>query len=402
MGENRESAAAPVMTSRQRVLMALSHREPDRVPYDLGGIGPTSISMGAFERVLKHESSEEEPRMGDITSQRANLSETFLKKIGVDTRPLRYGSQGSWTFKIEERDGYSLYFDEWGIGRKMPLVNGHNYFIFHHPLAAVETGDLPQYPWPDPVDPKRLEGVERNAAALREEADPALVFSGSLSQGMMQFAAQLEGYEKFFMNLALNPGRVEWLLDKLLEMKLAFYLWALEKLHGWVDVISEADDLGTQHSQWLSPKMFRKFVKPRYAELFLTLKKRFGVKILFHSCGAVYPFIPDLIEMGADILNPIQLSAQGMGDTQKLKREFGDSLCLWGGGIDVQQTLPRATPEEVEKEVKQRIQDLAPGGGFVFSASQTIQPDTPPENVVALWRALRRYGTYPIGKSLSR
>jgi uroporphyrinogen decarboxylase len=195
---------------------------------------------------------------------------------------------------------------------------------------------------------------------------------------------------------------VEWLLDKLLEMKLSFYLWALEKLQGWVDVISEADDLGTQHSQWLSPEMFRKFVKPRYAELFLTLKKRFGVKILFHSCGAVYPFIPDLIEMGADILNPIQLSAQGMGDTQKLKREFGDSLSIWGGGIDVQQTLPRATPEEVEKEVKQRLQDLAPGGGFVFSASQTIQPDTPPENVVALWRALRRYGVYPIGKSLPR
>jgi uroporphyrinogen decarboxylase len=385
------------MSSRQRVLTTLAHREPDRVPYDLGGIGPTSISLGAYAKVLQYLSVDEPAKLGDISSQRAEPSEAMLQKIGVDTRPLRYGAQRSWSFKIEERDGYSFYFDEWGIGRKMPLVNGHNYFIFSHPLAAVETSDLPRYSWPDPLDPKRLEGLERQAGALRAEADPALVFGGSFSQGLLQFGAQLEGYERFFMNLALEPRRVEWLLDKLLELKLQFYLNALEKLKGWVDVVAENDDLGTQQSQWISPQMFRKFVKPRYAELFRTLKKRFGVKILFHSCGAVYPFLPDLIEMGADILNPIQLSAQGMGDTAKLKREFGDSLSFWGGGVDVQQTLPRATPDEIEEEVQRRIEDLAPGGGFIFTPTQTIQPDTPPENVAAMWRALRRYGIYPLG-----
>jgi uroporphyrinogen decarboxylase len=339
----------------------------------------------------------EKPKL-DIPSQRAEPSEDMLKRVGADTRMLKYGAQGSWVLKFEERDGYSFYFDEWGIGRKMALVNGQNYFIFHHPLANVETNDLLHYPWPNPLDPKRLERVEARAEDLRAEADPALIFTGSFSQGILQFCAQLEGYQSFFMNLSLEPRRAEWLMDKLLDLKLTFYMCALEKLKGWVDIVSESDDLGTQHSQWLSLQMFRKFVKPRYVKLFDTLKKRFGVKILFHSCGAVYPFIPDLIEMGVDILNPIQLSAAGMGNTGKLKREFGDSLNFWGGGVDVQQTLPKATPEEIEDEVKRRIEDLAPGGGFVFTPTQIIQPDTPPENIVAMWKALRHYGIYPIGQ----
>ncbi len=386
------------MTSRQRVLTALSHREPDRIPHDLGGIGPSGIAIGAYARVLKYLSIQEETQAGDISSQRAKPSESFLRKIGVDTRPLNYGSQGSWSLRLQETGDSLFFFDEWGIGHKMPKADGHNYYIFHHPLAGVETNNLVRYSWPDPVDPARLEGVAERAADLRADADSALVFGGSLSQGILQFAAQLEGYERFFMNLALDPRRVERLLDKLLELKLEFYLWALDKLRGWVDVVAEADDLGHQHSQWLSPEMFRKFAKPRYSELFHTLKKRFGVKILFHSCGAVYPFIRDVIEMGADILNPLQLSAAGMGDTKKLKSEFGDSLTFWGGGVDVQQVLPKASPKEIEDEVKKRIEDLAPGGGFVFAATQAIQPDTPPENIEAMWKALKQYGIYPHGR----
>ncbi len=383
------------MTSRERVLIALSHREPDRIPYDMGGIGTSGIAIGAYANVLKYLSIEEEIHPGDLSTQRAKPSESFLQRIGVDARPLNYGSQGSWSLNLQEDEESSFFFDEWGIGHKMPKGEGHNYYIFHHPLANVETKDLHRYSWPDPVNPARLQGVEERAAELRADSDPALVFGGSLSQGLLQFSAQLEGYERFFMDLALDPRRVEWLLDKLLELKLSLYSWALEKLRGSVDVVAETDDLGHQHSQWLSPQMFHKFAKPRYSHLFHTLKKRFGVKILFHSCGAVYPFIPDMIEMGADILNPVQLSAAGMGDTKKLKKEFGDALTFWGGGVDVQQTLPKATPKEIEEEVKRRIEDLAPGGGFVFAATQAIQSDTPPENVAAMWKALRQYGIHP-------
>ena len=382
------------MTSRQRILKTLAHREPDRVPYDLGGIGPSGISLGAYKNLLEYLALNEEPQAGDISGQRAKPGEGFLRKVGVDTRPLGYGAQSTWSLRLKEDEDSTFFRDEWGIGHKMPKAKGHNYYIFSHPLAGVPTENLACYPWPDPIDPKRLDGVEQSAMAYRSDTDPVLIFGGSLSQGFLQFAAQLEGYESFFMNLVLDPRRVEWLLDKLLELKLAFYSFALERLKGLIDIISETDDLGHQHSQWLSPDMFRKFAKPRYSQLFLSLKKKFGIKILFHSCGSVYPFIPDIIEMGADILNPLQLSAAGMEDTRKMKKEFGDSLTFWGGGVDVQQTLPRASPKEVEEEVKKRIEDLAPGGGFVFAATQAIQSDTPPENLVAMWRALQRYGIY--------
>jgi uroporphyrinogen decarboxylase len=383
------------MTSRERIFTTLDHREPDRVPYDLGGIGPSGISLGAYAKAVRYLGLNEDPRVGDLSSQRAKPSEDFLKRVGVDTRPLGYGSQGSWSLDLKEEEGATFFFDEWGIGRKMPKAKGHNYYIFSHPLAGVPTEKLSLCPWPDPTEPRRIEGLLQKAAGYRSETDPALIFGGSFSQGLLQFAAQLEGYEAFFANLALDPRRAEWLLDKLLELKLAFYGFALERLKGAVDIVSEADDLGHQHSQWLSPAMFRKFVKPRYSRLFHSLKKKFGVKILFHSCGSVHPFIPDIIEMGADILNPLQLSAAGMEDTRKMKKEFGGSLVFWGGGIDVQQTLPRVSPREVEEEVRRRIEDLAPGGGFVFAATQAIQSDTPPENLDAMWRALERYGIYP-------
>jgi uroporphyrinogen decarboxylase len=296
---------------------------------------------------------------------------------------------------LEEKD-YFFYFDEWGTARKMNKVGGEYYFIFHNPLAEVETGALSRFPWPDPTDPARLEGVIDTARRLREGPDPATVLSGTFSLGLLQFAAQLEGTERFFSELALDPYRVEWIFDKLLDLQMTFYLWALERLAGWVDVIMIGDDFGHQTSQWISPGMFRKIIKPRYAELLSTIKKRFGVRILLHSDGAIYPLIPDIIEMGFDALNPIQLGAKGMGDTRRLKKEFGDALTFWGGGVDVQQFLPYAKPQEVEDEVMRRIEDLAPGGGFVFAATQAIQSETPSENVMAMRKALERYGIYPI------
>lgn len=389
------------MTSKERILVALSHREPDRVPFDIGGIPPTSISIGAYQNLLTFMQWPEEAETGDIAMQQAKLSEAFLQRFQVDTRRLRYRTQRSWNLDIQQQEGYALFFDEWGAGWKMPQIGGKNYFIFHHPLSQVETDDLPRYPWPDPLDPYRLEGLEEEAPILKGKSDPALVLWGPLSQGMFQFAAQLEGTERFFMNLVLDPFRVEWVMDKLLEMRLRFFLWALERLSDWVDVVGVGDDFGHQKSQWLSLEMFRKFIKPRYSELFLTLKRRFRVKILFHSCGAIYPFIPDMIEMGVDILNPIQLGAVGMGDTRKLKREFGDVLTFWGGGVDVQTTLPFSTPQLIKDEVKRRINDLAPGGGFIFTPTQSIQPDIPPENFMTMWRALQDYGIYPI-ENLSR
>ncbi len=382
------------MDSRERILMALSHREPDRVPYDLGALGPSGISVQAYWNLLKYLHSDEKGEVGDIASQRAKLSEDFLRRFRVDTRSFRVRPQGSWSLQMREEAGYSFFYDEWGIGRKRAIEQGLHFFIFHHPLAEVETPDLPGFPWPDPLDPNRLAGVAREAEDLRKAADPAFVLGSSFSSGLLQFGAQLEGHERFFTGLALDPGRTEWLLDKLLELKLKFYENVLDRMGEWIDVVCEMDDFGHQQSLWVSAPMFRRLIKPRYAELFSFIKKRYGKKILLHSDGAIYPLIPDIIEMGVEILNPIQLGARGMGDTGKLKKEFGDALTFWGGGVDIQRTLPFGTPQEVEDEVKRRIDDLAPGGGFVFAATQAIQPETPPENIVAMWNALQKSGVY--------
>ena len=386
------------MTSRDRVRTALSHREPDRVPYDLGSLGPTGISLEAHANLLAHLRRDERAELGDLSSQRARPSEAFLKDFGVDTRPVRVRPQRAWKMNLLEDEEYSFYYDEWGVGRKMARAGGHHYFIFHHPLEGVETADLSRFPWPDPEDPARLDGAEEEMARQERDAHPAFVLGGPFSQGLLQFAAQLEGSVRFFTNLALDRYRAEWILDKLLDLKFRFYRKTLARLGGKVDVITESDDLGHQHSQWISADMFRALIKPRYGSLFSSLKKEFGVKVLFHSCGAIYPLIPEIAEMGADILNPVQVGAAGMGDTRKLKREFGDALTFWGAGVNVQQTLPFEAPSRVEDEVRRRIEDLAPGGGFVFAATQTIQPETPPENIMAMWKALRDYGVYRSGE----
>jgi uroporphyrinogen decarboxylase len=383
------------MTSRERILTALSHREPDRVPYDLGSLGPSGMSIQAYRNLLKYIHSGERAEVGDMASQRAKLSEDFLQRFRVDTRSFRVRPHGAWSLKMQEEGGYSFFYDEWAIGRKLAKDRGMHFFIFHQPLSEVETPDLPRFPWPDPLDPNRLAGVEKGVLAVRRQADPAFVLGSSFSSGLLQFGAQLEGHERFFTDLVLDPLRTEWLLDKLLQLKLSFYQNVLDRMGEWIDIVCEMDDFGHQHSLWVSVEMFRKLIKPRYVELFSFIKKRYGKKILLHSDGAIYPLIPHIIEMGVEILNPIQLGARDMGDTRKLKKEFGNALTFWGGGVDIQHTLPFSTPQEVEDEVKRHIEDLAPGGGFVFAATQAIQPETPPENIIAMWNALQRYGIYP-------
>ncbi len=382
------------MDSRERVLTALAHREPDRVPYDLGALGPSGFSIQAYRNLLRHLQADEKGEVGELAGQRAKMSENFLKRFRVDTRSLRIPPQASWSLKMQEEEGYSFFYDEWGIGRKLAKDQGQHFFIFHQPLAGVETPDLPHYPWPDPLDGHRFAGLENEVLALREQAHPAFVLCGPFSSGLLQFGAQLEGHERFFSNLLLDPRRTQCLLDKLLELKFIFYQNILDRMGEWIDIVGETDDFGHQQGLWISIEMFRKLIKPRYAELFSFVKKRYGKKILLHSDGAIYPLIPDLIEMGVEILNPIQVRAKDMEDTRKLKKEFGDALTFWGAGVDIQHTLPFAAPQEVEDEVKRRIEDLAPGGGFVFAATQAIQPETPPENFMAMWNALQKYGIY--------
>jgi uroporphyrinogen decarboxylase len=204
----------------------------------------------------------------------------------------------------------------------------------------------------------------------------------------------MRGMDNLLADLALDSPVGQAVLQKVFEQKMAYWEHALTEVADEIVVAAEADDLSSQTGMIMSPDMYRKHLKPLHGQLFSFIKSKAPrVKLFFHSCGSVYDLIPDLIEIGVDILNPVQVSAAKM-DTARLKRHFGRDLVFWGGGVDTQRVLPLGTPQQVSDEVKRRIDDLAPGGGFVFAAVHCIQSDVPPQNIQAMWEALREFGAY--------
>jgi uroporphyrinogen decarboxylase len=209
----------------------------------------------------------------------------------------------------------------------------------------------------------------------------------------------MRGFEQYYVDLALNQDYVALMLDRLLEWKCVFWKHALEQIGDLVDIVVEADDLGGQTSPLMSPKTYRSLIQPRHKRLFSFIKTQAPVKLFYHTCGAVRAFIPDLIDAGVDILNPVQISSPGM-DLVELKHEFGRDLVFWGGGVDTQRVLGTATLEEIRQHVKRNIEALAPGGGFVFATVHDIQANVPPENIMAMWETWKTHGVY--GSSTTR
>jgi len=213
--------------------------------------------------------------------------------------------------------------------------------------------------------------------------------------GILEHAFGIRGHEDFMIDMVSEPSLAKRLLDKILTYKLQYWELMLQEMSNLVDIVSEGDDMATQESLIISPKLYRGMIKPLHRELFCCIRKnaKRPIFINFHSCGAIKELIPDLIEIGVDSLHPVQVSATGM-DTKQLKKEFGQDLTFWGGGVDTQHVLSRGTTEEVRDEVKRRIEDLAPGGGFIFAAVHNIQAEVSPKNIMAMWEALQEYGKY--------
>ena len=207
----------------------------------------------------------------------------------------------------------------------------------------------------------------------------------------------MRGFENYFSDFAANEDLLVGLMRKVMELKMAYWEKALALVGDHADVVGEADDFAGQYRMLISPGMYRRIVKPLHKELFDFIHARTKAKIFFHSCGSIRPVIPDLIEIGVDIINPVQVSATGM-DSAELKREFDKDIVFWGGGVDTQRVLGDGTPEQVREDTRRRIEDLAPGGGFVFATVHNIQGNVPPENIMAMWETLQEYGAYPIQK----
>jgi uroporphyrinogen decarboxylase len=383
-------------TSRRRVWASVNHQEPDRVPYDLGGTILTGIHEKAYRRLRQYLGLPEvKIEIEDPIQQLARVHEDVKARLQVDVYGINPSKPRGISTPSWSENGYDKLVDEWGIEWWKPQDGGFYYDMRRHPLADIDTVEgLARYRFPDPLDPARYAGMAERADELMNRRQLAYVL-GRNAPGIFEIALWMRGFENFFCDMIANQAFAEALLDAIAEVKMKYWAHALELVGKNVMIVSEADDLASQNCLLVSPDLYRKLIKPRHTKLFAFIKKHAAteVKIFYHSCGAISSLLPDLIESGIDILNPVQVSAAHM-DTRELKRQFGKDITFYGGGVDTQRVLPRGTPAEVRDEVKRRVEDLAPGGGFIFNTVHNIQADVPPENIMAMWEAVHEFGVY--------
>jgi uroporphyrinogen decarboxylase len=374
------------MKPRERALAAINHQEPDRVPIDLGSTIVTTTTRIAYNNLREYLGMEPDPNVVISHRQMDTIypKEDLLQRYQVDFRSVYL--QGPWYFKSRELPDDSFY-DEYNLHWKKAL---YYYDVIERPLAKIETiRDLDQVAWPDPYDPGRVAGVREAAQQLFDTTD-YLIVADIMCLGPFEGACVLRGYEEFLTDLYWNPELAKAILEKILETDIALWDLFLQHVGDKVQVVAQGDDLGIQHSMYIKPDMYRKIIKPLHKRLYDFIHSKTQAKVFMHSCGSVYDAIPDLIECGVEILNPIQRSAAKM-DIARLKKEFGKDLCFWGGAIDVQQVLPFASLQEIEDEVKRTIDIMAPGGGYVFVPSHNIQADVTPDRFNKVYETVLEY-----------
>ena len=320
------------MNSRERVLKTLNHEEPDMVPVDMGSTENTTLCRLAYINLREYLGMPPDPnpyvinRMMDSVFPKQDL----LEKYEIDFRAVRPSSE--YQPKIEELpDGF---IDEYKIQWRKA---GYYYDMVKHPLAEKTLDDLENAIYADPYIEKRKIGLRDQAKHLYENTDYCITV-GHIAMGPFEMSGNMRSYEKFLVDVYVNPDYANALLDKNLENTIGFWDVYLEEVGEYVQVVCQGDDLGTQNGPWISPKMYRKWIKPRHKKLFEFIRSKTDAKIFLHSCGSVYDLIPDLIEVGVQALNPVQISAAKM-DLKTLKKDFGNDLCFWGGGLDTQDIL---------------------------------------------------------------
>jgi uroporphyrinogen decarboxylase len=384
------------LTSRERVLTAIHHEQPDRVPLVIGVSNATGIRMEPYKGIkdiIGVEAPDQYiydwPELGT-----ARIDEDTMRRLHSDVRGVLDLEPEKVRKRNRERDPHSDYIDSWGSGQTE--ITPGDWFPSVHPLPdARTTDDLETYSgWPDMSDPSRIAHVRADAGRLAKEnqyailATPWLLFP-------FERAYAMQGMETFLLNMAMDPDFARALMEKIAGYCKQLMGRFLQQLGDNVDIIKIGDDLGTQKSLMISPKMYREILKPIHADFISFIKARTKARVLFHSDGDVAPLIDDFVEIGVDILNPIQTSAGTMSDLPSLKRRFGRNI-VFCGGIDTHRILPFGSVAEVREEVRRVIQILGPGGGCMIGAVHTIMDDVPPENVLAMVDAVEELGHYPL------
>jgi uroporphyrinogen decarboxylase len=375
-----------VLSHRDRVLTILNHETPDRLPIDLGGCPASGINLYAYQALKAHLGVPGAVRVQSERSLLAWPDEAILERFDVDLRlvvaqtPEDSGTRGIFDEAAHEKE--AEFTDAWGVVRRRP-PHGH-YYVTHAPFDKEDLtlADLDAHSWPSRAKTD-AGGLRRETERLRRETDCALVVH--VPGRIFSVGQFMCGFENWLVQLKINPEFCEALLDRTLEIQFAMAEETLKAVGNAVDILYLADDYGIQTGPLISPATFRTIFKPRMARLIQFLRDRSPAKIAFHSCGSVYALIPDFIDVGVQVLNPVQVAAADM-DTARLRREFGKHLVFWGA-IDTQRVLPKGTPDEVRAEVARRVGDLRPG--YIPASVHNIQAEVPPQNIVAMFEALK-------------
>jgi uroporphyrinogen decarboxylase len=411
------------VTPRERILAAIEHREPDRVPVDLGATPSSGISAIAYGRLKQHLGiTDGHTRVYDVVQQIAQPEDGILDRFGIDVldvgRAFNRGDadwhdvqlpdgqralypasfhpeprpDGSWIARspdgvaIARMPAGGTFFDQaWH-----PYLDGYpdRFNDLDDAMGKVLWAALPHSPWDHADEPGFWEELRTRALRLRESTDRAII--AVCGCNLFEWGTFLRRLDNFLMDLLTEPAAVERLLDALMERHLA----TLEKVCAAVgdvcDILRFGDDLGLDTGPFMRPELYRRFFKPRHAQLCEYVHTRTAMKTFLHTCGSIYELLPDLIEAGYDVVNPVQTNCRDM-EPERLKREFGRDITFWGGGCDTSHVLNRAEPAEVNAHVLERLEVFAPGGGFVFAAVHNILPEVPPENILAMFEAVRQF-----------
>lgn len=411
------------MTSRERILAAVEHREPDRVPVDFGATPSSGISAIAYGNLKRHLGvGDGKTLVYDVVQQLAQPEEFMLDRFQVDVVDMGRSfntEPGDWR-EITLADGQKAFYPVWfhpeqqsdgswvarmGDGLDIarmpaggtffdqsyfPYLDGYpeDFGQLSEEMGRILWSALVHSPWDHASEPDFWDQLRARGLGLRQTTDRALMIV--IGCNLFEWGTFLRRMDNFLMDLAGEPMKVEALLDALMQWHMAALTKVCERVGDVADVIRFGDDLGMNNGPFMSPATYRRFFKPRHKVLCDYVHKHTRMKTFLHSCGSIRALLPDLIEAGFDIINPVQTNCRGM-EPETLKSDFGKDICFWGGGCDTKLVLPRATPQEVKDHVKRRLDIFMPGGGFVFNTIHNILPEVPPRNVEAMFEAVREY-----------
>lgn len=412
------------MNSRERVITALNHNEPDRIPIDCGGMRSAGISAVAYSNLKKYLGiNDGSVKIYDVLQQLAYPESFMFEKFKLDVIDLGQAfnkNDDDWfDWKLKEGTSAKMpkFFKHkfkpngdvetfWKSGIALGKMPKSSYYFdqIYWPLGDLEEipdpmpddvgemmWDIPTPPWDLDLTKENLEYIGAKAKELYETTDYAIMTP--VGCNLLEIGMMWRGMENFLCDLVADPLGAERLFDRLTEMHIAKLEKILPYIGPYVQVLHLNDDYGSQNGPIISPKVYRELIKPRQRKICEFIKSKCDCKILLHCCGGIYELIPDLIEAGIEILNPVQTSCRNM-DPLRLKREFGKDITFWGGGCDTRDILPNGTPDEIERHVRERIEIFAPDGGFVFNPIHNIMANIPPENIIRMYETAIKYGRY--------